>query len=117
MTDRWSSGPNAIKFVNKCLNISIIITNFSQKLIVLNVLNGKQHIIPSLKSSSKAIEPENPCGIHAIEINPSGTLLATGGHNPNDVAVYRLPTLDPVCVGEVSERQLLFIIKLFFMLT
>lgn len=68
---------------------------------VLDVQTKHMTQIPSLAPSPRSLPPDTSCGIHSIQINPSRTLLATGGKNPNDVAIYRLPTLDPVAVGEV----------------
>ena len=72
------------------------------QLTVLDVQSGLTDHIPSLKSSDNSTPAACPCGIHSIAINPSKTMLATGAENTNDLAVYKLPTFDPVCVGEVK---------------
>jgi len=78
------------------------------KLMVLDVNKKHMDQIPSLVSSENSVPPDQDCGIHSIEINPSRTLLATAAKNSNDVAVYRLPTLDPICVGENAHSDKIF---------
>jgi len=78
------------------------------KLMVFDVNTRHMDQIPSLASSENSSPPEAECGIHAIEINPSKTLLATGGRQANDIAIYRLPTLDPICVGEGAHKDWIF---------
>merc|ERR1719489_355322 len=78
------------------------------KLMVLDVNTRHMDQIPSLQSSENSVPPDSECGIHSIEINPSRTLQATGAKNSKDVAVYRLPTLDPICVGENAHSDKIF---------
>lgn len=72
----------------------------SNELLVLDMLSDRSFSIPVLEGSPNSEIPESNCGIHSIRISPARTLLATSGQNPNHLAVYRLPTFDPMCVGE-----------------
>ena len=78
------------------------------KLVVMDVSTRRIDHIPSLVSSERSVPPDIERGINSIEINPSRTLLSTAATNSNDVAVYRLPTLDPICVGESGHRDWIF---------
>lgn len=72
----------------------------SNELLVLDMLSDRSLSIPVLEGSPNSEFPESNCGIHSVKISPARTLLATSGQNPNHLAVYRLPTFDPMCVGE-----------------
>jgi WD repeat-containing protein 40A len=97
----WSSD-NQIIMGTKC-----------NKLMVYDVKQDDICIIPALKSSDHSYTvPENHnCGIHAIQRNPSGTLLATGAENPADIAVYRLPSFEPVTVGQCGHKDWIFALQ------
>jgi len=69
---------------------------------VYDVVTQKLDRIPSLRGRACTAGAEH--SIHTVEINPSRSLLATCALNSSDVAVYRLPTLDPVCVGMPMDQ-------------
>ncbi|EDO39558.1 predicted protein, partial [Nematostella vectensis] len=71
----------------------------SNQLYVIDMKTKKRVNIPTLEGSEESVMPDVSTGIHDIQINEK-KLLATSGENPNHLAVYRIPTFDPVCVGE-----------------
>lgn len=76
---------------------------------VYDIRTHKQVQIPSIEGQT-APNLDAPIihGIRSIQINPSQSMLATSAKNYNDICVYRLPTLDPLCIGEVISHNLLF---------
>ena len=86
------------------------------QLMVIDVGTNDLVNIPTIKSSKDSKPADCPCGIHSIAINPSRTMLATGGQNTNDLAIYDLPTFEPLCVGEVHIHQFFFLIFTHFTL-
>lgn len=69
---------------------------------VYDVITKAVDRIPCLVGSNDDYAPDGPCGIQALSINPSRSLLATGGKNSNEIGVYKLPTLDPAYIAEVN---------------
>ncbi|XP_026463683.1 DDB1- and CUL4-associated factor 12-like [Ctenocephalides felis] len=76
------------------------------KLMVYDVNTCRLDNIPTIRGRSTT--PIQQAGIHAVQINPSRSLLATGARHTSDIAIYRLPTLDPAYIGEGAHRDWVF---------
>ena len=73
--------------------------HYSQ-LFVVNTENGSILDIPRLRleDSDRSVLS---CGIHAISVSDERRYLAAGGVDPTHLAIYGLPELQPMAIGEV----------------
>lgn len=108
--DMFKETPISLGHINKVFcsqwlsNRQIIFGTKCNKLMVYDVNMRRVDAIPTMQGTRQAgTEMQN--GINAIEINPSRTMLATTARHSADIAVYRLPTLDPVYIGEYCHRD------------
>lgn len=88
-------------------NRQVVFGTKCNKLMVYDVNTRRVDAIPTLKNS-RGTNGDTQSGIHSCQINPSRTLLATGARHSADIAVYKLPTLDPLCIGENAHRDWVF---------
>ncbi|KAF0757560.1 DDB1- and CUL4-associated factor 12 [Aphis craccivora] len=95
-------------FCSKWLSSTqIVFGTKCNKLMVYNVNSHKLDQIPLIKGH--AADQQN--GIHSLKINPSRTLLATGAYNSNEIAIYSLPTLNPIVLAEGAHNDWIFDIE------
>ncbi|KAL1117822.1 hypothetical protein AAG570_004137 [Ranatra chinensis] len=116
--DMFREHPIALNNMNKVFcsqwlsDRQVVFGTKCNKLMVYDVVTEKIDQIPSLhglrEANHQGMMEGSANGIHALQINPSRTLLATGAKNSNEIAFYRLPTLDPVCVGQGAHRDWVF---------
>lgn len=76
---------------------SVIVGTKDNKLVNWNVDENTKTGIP-LPDVPTTWGSYTSAGIHAVQINPAGTLLACGGINPADLVVMELPSFKPVSV-------------------
>ncbi|XP_040855488.1 DDB1- and CUL4-associated factor 12-like protein 2 [Ochotona curzoniae] len=83
----------------------VVCGTMCNKLFRLDVYSGQITHCPLMVDREPAARNFSDSGIQAIELNPSKTLLATRGKNPSSLAVYQLPTMDPVCLGDIQGHE------------
>ncbi|CAL8092468.1 unnamed protein product [Calicophoron daubneyi] len=79
-------------------------------LVLYDCTSNESFDIPLIKPPmlSPGYDHACSCGVHAIQLNPSQTLLATGGANVNDVGVYTLADLSPHCLLKDCHKDWVF---------
>ncbi|KAL9706558.1 hypothetical protein quinque_010076 [Culex quinquefasciatus] len=105
--DMFKETPIALGNINKVFcsqwlsNRQVVFGTKCNKLMVYDVNTRKVDAIPTLPNSRGA-GPDTQSGIHACQIN---SMLGTGARHSADFAIYRLPTIDPLCKPSHSNER------------
>lgn len=75
----------------------VILGTKSNELLLVDLTNDQIFHIPLLVNINSR-KCQDTTGIHCIECSKYGGYLTTGGVNPNELAVYKLPELTPYCI-------------------
>ncbi|EDS41519.1 conserved hypothetical protein [Culex quinquefasciatus] len=108
--DMFKETPIALGNISKVFcaqwlsNRQVVFGTKCNKLMVYDVNTRKVDAIPTLPNS-RGTSPDTQSGIHACQINPSNSMLATEARHSADIAIYRLPTIDPLCKPSHSEER------------
>lgn len=84
----------------------VVVGTKCNKLYVVDVTSGKRVLIPCLGSPPVSTGSRSTCGIHNVCCSPSHEWLATGGANPNHLALYHLPEFQPISLGTAHSDWL-----------
>ena len=104
---RWLNDRQVV-FGSKCNKLSVYDTA-KREIFSIPLLKPPKNRSGHRRQDHHSVAGQQHCGIHSMAINPSQTVLATGGENANDVAFYSLPTFDPLAVGEVNFSFICFL--------
>ena len=82
-------------------------SSYSSQLFPIDLGDGRKLEIPRLSKAGAVPSSTTSCGIHCVSVSPGGDYIATGGQNPNYLALYSLPHILPLVLGEVSTTKAL----------
>ena len=89
-----------LQYIRIIIIIHSVIITFLQ-LFVVNTATDSLLDIPQLRLEGSA-SISTSCGIHTIGASEERRYLATGGEDPTHLAIYGLPEMQPLAIGEVG---------------
>lgn len=113
--DMFKEHPISLNNMNKVFcsqwlsDRQIVFGTKCNKLLVYDIHTQSLDHIPTIASRDTPPEPEeHQSGIHFLQMNPSRSLLVTGATHSHQLAIYRLPTLDPIAIAEKGHKDWVF---------